>query len=392
MRPYRDDEVGAVLGRLRVDADFLHALSVYRFPRLSRVASALARRLTAAALRRHWSGVETVRGCQMSFKPYVERLVAQTVTALSCSGLDRLDPDGSYLFISNHRDIAMDPAFVNYSLHLAGSDTVRIAIGDNLLKRRYVADLMRLNKSFVVSRGGDASRSRRQRYQALRTVSEYIAHSLSHDRQSVWMAQSEGRAKDGRDRSSEAVIKMLAMAKRKDQPMHQYMRALSIVPVAIAYELDPCDALKAKELHARECLGSYVKSEAEDDESIAIGIVGHKGRVHLSYGEPLLGHYDSPAAVVAEIDAHIAANYRLWPTAHFARQLLAGEAPPPESASFVQRIMAMPQAHRRYALAMYANPLRFSEGDVGESAPGAAAAQRDLLTPATRMPPRRLAR
>ena len=358
MRPYRDDEVAAALKRLVRDADFLDAFAAWRLPRLFRLAPALVRRAVAVKLRRHWAGLDTVWGYQMSFKSYMDRMIEETVTALSVSGLERLDPRSAYLFISNHRDIAMDPAFVNYSLHQAGFSTVRIAIGENLLTRRYVSDLMRLNKSFVVPRGNGGDRSRMQRYRDLRTVSAYIAHSVTAERQSVWLAQREGRAKDGVDRTNEAVIKMLAMSKPKERSLGEHWRALRIVPVAIAYELDPCDALKAKERCARERLGEYVKADAEDDDSIAIGIVGQKGRVHVGYAEPLRVPQDSPASVAAEIDAAIAANYRLWPTAHFAQRMLLGEAPAADAADFVARIDAMPSAHRRYALAMYANPLR----------------------------------
>ena len=355
-RPYRDDEVAGALDRLAANLDFLGALAAWRLPRLARVFPASARRWVAAKLRRQWSGLRTVQDYQLSVKPYLERMIAETVTALSSSGLERLAPGSAYLFIGNHRDIALDPAFVNYSLHAAGFPTVRIAIGENLLKRGYVADLMRLNKGFVVPRSG-GERSRMQRYRAFRAVSGYIGHSVLEERQSVWLAQREGRAKDGIDRTSEAVIKMLAMSKGKNQALSEYLRALSVVPVAVAYEFDPCDALKAKELRARERTGGYTKSADEDDDSIAASIVGHKGRVHVGYGEPLRPERDSPSAVAEEIDAALAANYRLWPTAHFARRMLAGEAPPADAARFAARIQAMPAEHRRYALAMYANPL-----------------------------------
>ena len=357
MRPYRDEEVASVLRGLLADAEFLDVFAAYRMPRTARLAPALARRRAAAQLRRLWSGLNTVWDCQLSFKPQLERMLEETVTALSWSGLERLDPDAACLFVSNHRDIVLDPACVNYSLHMAGFPTVRIAIGENLLKRRYVADLMRLNKSFMVPRTRAGGRSRMQNYRMLKRVSEYIRHSVTEEGQSVWLAQREGRAKDGKDRTSEALVKMLAMSGQRGHALRSSLSALRIVPVAIAYELDPCDALKAKELCERDSCGAYAKADSEDDLSMAASITGQKGRVHVGYGEPLRVTQDSPAAVAREIDCAIVANYRLWPTAHFASRLLAGEDVPAEGAGFAERIRAMPERHRRYALAMYANPL-----------------------------------
>src|SRR5690606_21760891 len=190
---------------------------------------------------------------------------------LTNSGLDKLSHDKSYLFISNHRDIAMDPAFVNYMLYHAGFDTLFIAIGDNLLKRPFVNDLMRLNRSFIVKR----SLKGRELLKSSKQLSEYIHHCIAENR-NVWIAQREGRAKDGVDRTETALLKMLGMA-RRPEGLAEALKPLHIVPVSISYEFDPCDALKGNELYQKTELGSYQKDDQSDINSIVTGMIGYKG-------------------------------------------------------------------------------------------------------------------
>ena len=182
----------------------------------------------------------------------MRKMIDTTVSGLSVSGLDQLSPDQSYVFVSNHRDIAMDPALVNWVLHLNQHQTLRVAIGDNLLTKPYVSDLMRLNKSFIVNRSATAPR---EKLKAAKHLSSYIHHSITEDRQNIWIAQREGRAKDGLDRTNSAVIGMLGLSKAKPVPLADHIKTLNIVPVSISYEYDPCDEAKAKELYMQQTHG-----------------------------------------------------------------------------------------------------------------------------------------
>jgi hypothetical protein len=291
-------------------------------------------------------------------------MIASTTAGLSVSGLESLDPAMAYLFVSNHRDITLDPALTNYALHRGGHRTLRIAIGDNLLTERWVADLMRLNKSFVVQR---SARGTRELLVASKLLSQYIRQSIQVDEQPVWIAQREGRAKDGIDRTEPAIIKMLSLSRdRASEEFGEHIAGLRIVPVAISYELDPCDALKARELAQRAATGSYAKADREDVASIGRGISGNKGCVHLAFGKPLGPGLADPAAVARSIDVQIRGAYRLRPTNLWAYRELYGEPPDTveihagscSEAAFRARIEAMPETDRPFALASYANALR----------------------------------
>ena len=364
IRPYKDDEVAAVISRLLENSEFLNTLAGYRLGRVASLAPALVRPLVRYLLAREVRGVSDVRSMQIVIERYMTRMIKSSTGGFSVSGLERLNPTRPYLFMSNHRDIAMDPAFTNYALHGGGYETARIAIGDNLLTKPWVSDLMRLNKSFIVRRSVSGPR---ELLAASKTLSHYIQHSLQKEGSPVWIAQREGRAKDGIDRTEPVIIKMLSMSRDKGrQDFAEHIRRLGIVPVAISYELDPCDAMKAKELFQKATEGRYEKGEQEDVASIAQGIAGQKGRVHVSFGTPLSDGLESPEAVAREVDRQVISDYCLHPTNLYAyRRLYGKEAPvPPElyleegdcsEADFEVRINAMPEAHRPYALGIYAN-------------------------------------
>ncbi len=364
IRPYRDEEVAAVLARLLTDREFLDTMAGFRLGRLAAFAPALVRPLVRRALAREVRGVADVSAMQVVIKRYMDRMIEDTTGGFSVSGLECLDPVRPYLYISNHRDIAMDPAFVNYALHRANHETVRIAIGDNLLTKPWVSDLMRLNKSFIVKRSVSGPR---ELLAASKNLANYIQHSLLQERAPVWIAQREGRAKDGIDRTEPVVIKMISMSRDKStQEFDTHIQSLGIVPVAISYELDPCDALKANELYQRASQGGYQKGAQEDVASIGRGIAGNKGRVHVSFGTPLGAGLATADAVAAEIDRQVISSYCLHPTNIYAYQMLNPDAPalpdtltaePGDCAreQFEQRIAAMPAPHRPYALAIYAN-------------------------------------
>jgi 1-acyl-sn-glycerol-3-phosphate acyltransferase len=364
IRPYRDEEVAPVLARLLDDPEFLGVIASYRLGKWAGLAPGLLRPLVRFLLKREVRGVSDVRSMQVVIERYMDRMIESATGGFSVSGLERLNPVRPYLYMSNHRDIAMDPAFTNFALHRNNYETVRIAIGDNLLTKPWVSDLMRLNKSFIVNRSVSGPR---ELLAASKNLANYMQHSLLEEGAPVWIAQREGRAKDGVDRTEPAIIKMLSLSRdKRAQEFGDHIQELGIVPVAISYELDPCDALKANELYQLASQGNYEKGEQEDVASIAQGIAGEKGRVHVSFGTPLGAGLDTPAAVAAEVDRQIIFGYCLHPTNMYAYRMLHGaDAPVPDDlyleegdcsqAEFEARIAAMPEAHRPYALAIYAN-------------------------------------
>lgn len=364
IRPYNDTEVPAVVARLLEDPEFVAAMSRLKFKSLSGWLGSPLRALVRRALARELAGVSDVRSFQTVIERYMSKMIKDSTRGFSVSGLDQLDPNKPYLFMSNHRDITLDPAFTNYALYHNGFDTVRIAIGDNLLTKPYVSDLMRLNKSFIVKR---SARGPREVFKAYRELSAYIRHSIQVEQAPVWIAHREGRAKDGVDRTEPAIIKMLAMSQDKQQESFQdFIATLNIVPVAISYELDPCDALKAHELFEVETTGSYEKAEHEDVASIAAGIRGDKGLVHVAFGAPLGNQFETPELVAAEMDRQIIRNYRLHKTSLYAWRSLHKTEPPialddaPGSCTeseFKKRMDAIPAPERDYALGIYANAI-----------------------------------
>lgn len=369
IRPYEDREVAEVLARLSHDPELLDALTRYRLPRLARIMPRLARSVAGIAVRREVRSVDSVKGFQTRIADYMERMIRTTTDDFRVEGLDASDPlkaDTAYLFIGNHRDISLDPAFVNYALYLAGRDTVRIAIGDNLLKKPYVTDLMRLNKSFIVPR---SSRGKRAMLAAYQSLSAYIRHSITLDNHSIWMAQREGRAKDGLDRTDPAIIKMITMARRREDRasgIGEAIAELRLVPVSISYEYDPCDVQKARELDAVQRSGNYQKQDFEDIQSIVAGITGHKGRVLLRFGTPLDASHDSAEAAATEIDRQVLQGYQLFPSHYLALETL-GDAPElvdtrgiteADRTRFKARLEAVPESLRSLWLAQYANPVR----------------------------------
>lgn len=374
IRPYNDDEVPAVMQRLLRDPELLQMFARYRFPSLSRWLMGPLVALIGGRLRRQARNIHTVSELQQRLEPYLDRLIESSTLEVTYSGLEHLAKDRPYLFLANHRDIVMDPAFVNYALYHAGHPTPRIAIGDNLLQRPFVSDLMRLNKSFIVHR---SLTGRREKLAAYQTLSAYICHSIASG-ESVWIAQAEGRAKDGKDETDSAIIKMFCMS-RKDESFPDVIRSLGIVPVSIAYEWDPCDLMKARELEQRERTGGYVKQPGEDDRSIAQGLTGYKGRVHVAFGEPLQAEYADAKLVARECDRQILGSYRLYVSNYLAFERLP-DAPQielgdwraqfdavtlkVEQERFEQRLATCPVEQQPFWLLQYANPV-ISRAQVG---------------------------
>lgn len=362
IRPYRDNEVAEVLTRLQADPELLDSLSGLRFGRIGVALSRPLRPVVRWGLKRQLADIVDVASMQSVIRGYMDKMIASTTAGFSTSGLEALE-DGPYLFISNHRDIALDPAFTNYALHRLGRQTCRIAIGDNLLSKPWISDLMRLNKSFIVKRSLPGPR---QLLAASRLLADYIKTSIAEEHCPIWIAQREGRAKDGFDATEPAVIKMLMLARDKSEAFGLSVEELRIVPVSISYELDPCDALKAHELASVARDGLYSKAEHEDAASIAAGISGQKGRVHIAFGTVLDDSHHTVQDVVDELDRQIEANYLLHPTNIWAWQMLNPEREIPSNLNvskgsisrrhFEQRMLAIPEDERDFALRMYANP------------------------------------
>ena len=324
IRPYGDEEVSGALRALVNDDEFLMAIKSVRISWLPNVLFPLIRPLLRHQLRKSTAKLDTVLDFQMRIESYIDHNIEKTSDGLDIQGQENLDPQKSYLFVSNHRDIVMDPAYCNIAVHRAGRKTCRIAIGDNLLSKPYVERLMRANKSFIVKR---AMGGGRELLRELKKLSTYIRNSVTEDDETVWIAQKEGRAKDGIDSSDPALIKMLALSKTKGQSFNDAITQLNVLPLAVSYEWDPCDIAKAKELAAISDSGEYEKSEHEDIQSIAAGIEGYKGHVTLAFGRPLVGEYLTPEEVAETIDEQIIRMYRIHPSNIAAYAEIEGPVP-----------------------------------------------------------------
>lgn len=238
------------------------------------------------------------------------------------------DKKAAYTYISNHRDIVLDSGFLSILLMDQGMDTVEIAIGDNLLIFPWIKKLVRINKSFIVQRGLPM----RQMLESSARMSRYMHYTIGEKKQSIWLAQREGRAKDSNDRTQDSVLKMLAMGGEGE--IIDRLMEMNIAPVAISYEYDPCDYLKAWEFQLKRDIPDYKKSTADDLKNMQIGLFGFKGRVHfqaaacindeLPQMDRSLPKNELFTRISALIDQRIHANYRIYPNNYVALDLLEG--------------------------------------------------------------------
>lgn len=320
--------------------------------------------------------VNTIEGFQTDIILHILNLIEQiSIRELSSGGLEHLDPKKQYLFISNHRDIVLDSAFLNTTLFKRGFRTSQIAIGDNLMRHRISDLIFRMNKSFVVKRTG--SPTELYKYSVL--LSEHIRTQITEGIDSVWIAQREGRAKDGNDRTQTGLLKMLTLGQQGD--LKSFFRSLNIVPVAISYEFDPCDLLKAQEFVNKKNNPDYKKSFEEDLQHILLGLRGQKGRVHFEFGKPLKEELDvfdelsnskkQLEALAGIIDRSIHKNYALHGINEIADKLLREDDSPctrcdeGEDSTLMDYFLRKKQQLQndtdgsgyRYLLGMYANPL-----------------------------------
>lgn len=306
-----------------------------------------------------YHAVDSISSMQLKVvKPVAERILAMSSSGLTISGFDWLaEQDGrGYLFISNHRDIVLDPALMIYAIDIQGYRSVQIAVGDNLLSSPLVTQLIRANRSFVVRR----NLPKKEQIEASTKLSAYIWQQIQTG-QSVWIAQREGRAKDGNDVTNPALISMLYLSQRGNMFLPEFVRKMNIVPVSISYEFDPCDEMKANELRTTETSGRYEKAKGEDLLAIVQGITGFKGHIHIAFGQPLNRRFFRAKDVARELDRQIIENYRLWPSNLVADELLNNDPARvtlEERERFLERIHRWAENLRPYLLRMYANPVQ----------------------------------
>lgn len=313
IRPYNDHEVNAAMRRLAVHKNFEFVVNKFFHG------------ASLEEMKKMISGLSDVESFQMKIMyPVIGGVLKTTTTSFSYSGLEDLPQ--ACLFISNHRDILLDAALLQYALVSSGHKTSGITFGSNLMQDQFGVDIGKSNKMFKVERSGTNA----QIYNHSKHLSAYIRHSIINLKESIWIAQRNGRTKDGIDKTETGVIKMFGMSGSEDFVTN--FSELNIAPMSVSYEYEPCDFLKAKELYQRSLGGTYVKAPGEDYNSIITGIMQPKGRVHIAFSNPVsttdleIISETNPKNQIKElallIDTKINNNYKLWDTNYIAYDLL----------------------------------------------------------------------
>ena len=318
IRPFNDDEVPKALLQIK-DTPLIRAMMAYAFPEDTPVQR--EKRLLAC---------QKVSDFQVDIMyQVVTKAIEKSITEFTCDGFSALDPKKAYVFVSNHRDIILDTSLLNVALHDNHLSMTASAMGDNLLKKKYLKILAMLNRNIIIYR----SLPPREALEHSKLVSEFIHHCITENHRNVWIAQREGRTKNGDDRTQQGVLKMLTLNTPEGVTPLQYLKTLNIVPMSISYEFDPTDVLKLPALIAQHNGVEYVKSKKEDFENIIQGLLGQKGRVHISVGQPLYEEIDAIEAThqhlnkqlqaLAEcLDHAIHQQYKLFPANYIAYDLL----------------------------------------------------------------------
>ena len=351
IRPYTDAEIPAAMQRIVAYPEF-RAVCGYLFPErpFDEVAAVVASSRT----------VEDFQGRFMV--PVVEALMDKTTDGVTVEGMEKLVPGQTYLFVSNHRDIVLDAAFLQVLLRRAGLRTSEITFGANLMQGGLVVDFGKSNKMFRVERPTTVSSPRAFLTSSVR-LSEYIRWTILEKRESIWIAQRNGRTKDGVDATDQGIIKMFSLAGD--------ILDLHIVPIAVSYEWEPCDVLKAAELTALERDRYYEKKPGEDLKSILTGVTQPKGRVHYTVCDPVTAEDLAPwqdlpvnafcRETAALIDRRIRSGYRVWPNNRIAADYVEGTSSggytPREKAAFEAHLASVPEELQNIVLKIYAGPL-----------------------------------
>lgn len=315
IRPLNNDEVPVAIESLVASEGFQNALR-YIMPGLDW--DAFVREMRACKTKEEFKSTISYHA--------VMAVAKNSTFSLTISGRSRLPQHTACTFISNHRDIVLDVAFLNVLLYDIGQKLTQVAIGDNLLIYPWIDTVVRLNNSFIVKRDV----SGRGKLEASIKLSAYIHHTIKETKESIWIAQREGRAKDSNDYTQSSVLKMLSMGGKQD--LLTNLMSLHIVPIAISYEYDPCDYLKAQEFQLKRDQPDYVKSKRDDLLNMEVGILQNKGRVHYTVGSPInaalekldakLEKNELTAAVAKIIDRDIYAHYRFYPCNYVAYDML----------------------------------------------------------------------
>ena len=317
IRPYYDTEINDAIQNV-VHHPMMKALMNFSFPEVD-----------DTIWKEQLKKTHSIRDFQCNFiYQSVQKVLEKSSEGLTTSGFEKLDKNTSYLFISNHRDIILDTSLLNACLFDNGLVMTASAIGDNLVKKSFLLSLSKLNRNFLVQRG----LSPREMLMSSKLLAEYIAQLLLRENRSVWIAQREGRTKDGNDATNPGVLKMLAMG-CEDKNLMNYFKNVKIVPVSISYEYDPTDALKMPQLMAEANDEIYIKEKNEDFMTLLSGIIGQKKHIHIHVGEVLNSELDEIAAeydnsnkqiqaLAQIIDDSILQSYKLWPTNFIAYDLL----------------------------------------------------------------------
>lgn len=316
IRPYFDEEIPSAMARI-AESELFPLISSYVFPDRN-----------MAEVRAQIRNIRTINQFQHEVMSVVnEQVIKRSMTKFSYNGIERLDPNKRYLFVSNHRDIMLDSSLLQYILHINGHETSEITFGANLMCHPLVIDIGKSNKMFKVERGGNM----KDFYQSSLLHSEYIRHAIVEKNQSVWIAQRNGRTKDGIDHTEPGLIRMFASSMPGDKL--KALSELNIAPISISYEWETCDILKALELYESR-FTKYVKKPGEDLNSILTGIVSEKGHVHIEICEPIsidelqlfesLTKQEYVKAVARLIDKRINASYHLHPNNYIAFDIRYG--------------------------------------------------------------------
>lgn len=318
IRPYHDGEVEEKIKSLLGEEQF------------KQIIQHVMPEIPFAMFERRMRGIKSVFEFQTKvIVPLLDKLISKSTNGHSYNGIENLNKDENYLFVSTHRDIVLDSALMDYALLKEGFDTVEIAIGDNLMKIPWIVDLVKLNKTFIVKR----SLSKDKRAEGSLQLSAYIRHTLTEKKQSIWIAHKSGRSKDGNDRTNPSLIKMFNLA-GEEGSIKENLKKLNICPVSISYEYNPCDILTMPELMTQAKGEKYEKQPMEDLIHMGQGLEGEKGRVEVSFGKPLntiLDKLELPNTpneayhlLGKKIDQEIHNTYKLMPTNYIAFDIMSG--------------------------------------------------------------------
>ena len=351
IRPYNDNEVQSKLHELASNKEVVNAFLYSRGYR-SNLLNSILSSLLSIYLKHRFKKIKSVDQYQNMYEKIMDNIIKDTCETFHYSGLNNLKPNTSYLFISNHRDITLDPAFLNLALHRNNFSTVNIAVGSNLMDQKWAADLMRLNKSFIIPRTG---KSKREIYRSLNNVSEFIYEKLKIKNESIWIAQREGRAKDGMDITDPAILKMIHLVRRKDLSISRFFNEVRVIPVSISYEFDPNDLNKALEIYKQKQDGFYKKDDREDLDSISRGISGYKGSVILKIGKQINFTDDSYDLIADEITKQISNQFHNHSTNIDARSIIKNEINLSDNMYFSKRLKNQPEEVIQIMLRQYAN-------------------------------------